>query len=229
MLCARLIPRSPAALQCAARAICSLKQRGRPTKKQKEEEKESEKEQQASTEKATTEEQQQTTDTTNTDKKQDDTQQNEPTKQSTDEVKTDTAAETKTDPKAKGGKGVAAGKEQEEHAAELLEKGHLYFFYRPKVDAKEVKSPDDVQKFYILMSPEGAEGRPKKEEEVEGKRGEEKEAGEEGSEGGKKHRLLVVSSKMLPPPGQRRRNPWYANTAHTARYGASEQALLYAH
>ena len=98
-----------------------------------------------------------------------------------------------------------------------MEKGRLYFFYRPKVDAKEVKSPDDVQKFYILMSPEEAQGRPAKEEEAEAKRREEREGGTEATEGGKKHRLLVVSSKTLPGLNHRARNPWYADRRHSLR------------
>jgi hypothetical protein len=32
----------------------------------------------------------------------------------------------------------------------ILEKGHIYFFYRPKVNTTEVSSLNDVQKLYIL-------------------------------------------------------------------------------
>lgn len=37
---------------------------------------------------------------------------------------------------------------------ELLEKGHIYFFYRPKIDAKDaIESKEDVQNFYCALSP----------------------------------------------------------------------------
>ena len=130
------------------------------------------------------------------------------TKQSTDETSADKPAEQPdTGTAEKASSGGAAG---EKHAtkAELMEKGSLYFFYRPKVDAKEVKGAGDASKFYILMSPEGAMGEPAKEDEAEAKRGEEREA-TEATEGGKQHRLLVVSSKTLPGLHQRARNPWY--------------------
>jgi hypothetical protein len=89
----------------------------------------------------------------------------------------------------------------------VLEKGHLFFFYRPKVDAQSVSGPDDIQKFYILISPDGAVGRPAKEEEVEGRRGEERQP-HAGHEGKAPHRLIVISSKTLPGPNARSQRPW---------------------
>ena len=174
-------------------------QRGRPSKKAKEEDTK----EQDSKEAETTDEQQQDAakDSTNDSSEQKDTtQQHDTSAQSADDAKTDDANAATKDTAAEGG--------QEEYKAEEMEKGRLYFFYRPKVDAKEVKGTGDVQKFYILISPDGAEGTPAKEHEIEGKRHEEREAGKQGAEGGKQHRLLVVSSKTLPPPGQRVRNPW---------------------
>ena len=97
--------------------------------------------------------------------------------------------------KSEGGAAVE-GKEGGGPKTEVLEKGHLYFFYRPKVDAHEVKSPDDVQKFYLLMSPDGAEGRPAREEELEGKRGEERTPLEH--QGKALHRLLVLPVSATP-------------------------------
>ncbi|KAI8384527.1 uncharacterized protein BYT42DRAFT_544418 [Radiomyces spectabilis] len=41
----------------------------------------------------------------------------------------------------------------ESKKAHSLEKGHIYFFYRPKVDADEVGSIDDVQKAYMILKP----------------------------------------------------------------------------
>ncbi|KAG2179180.1 hypothetical protein INT43_002030 [Umbelopsis isabellina] len=38
--------------------------------------------------------------------------------------------------------------------AEALEKGHIYFFYRPKVDVEDsVESIDEVQKLYMVLKP----------------------------------------------------------------------------
>jgi len=37
-----------------------------------------------------------------------------------------------------------------------LEKGHIFFFYRPKVEVEHVEGLDDVQRLYILLSPIGA-------------------------------------------------------------------------
>jgi hypothetical protein len=48
-------------------------------------------------------------------------------------------------------------KEQEQESRyepEILEYGDIYFFYRPKVDSQEVKSIDDVRRFFMVTSPE---------------------------------------------------------------------------
>lgn len=34
-----------------------------------------------------------------------------------------------------------------------IERGHIYFFYRPRVELEEVHSVDDVQRFHILLVP----------------------------------------------------------------------------
>ncbi|TPX71545.1 hypothetical protein SpCBS45565_g01026 [Spizellomyces sp. 'palustris'] len=36
----------------------------------------------------------------------------------------------------------------------VLEKGHIFFFYRPKVEKSEAKGIDDVQRFYIVLKPD---------------------------------------------------------------------------
>jgi hypothetical protein len=36
----------------------------------------------------------------------------------------------------------------------IIEQGDIFFFYRPKVDTEEVKSIEDVQRFYMVVSPE---------------------------------------------------------------------------
>lgn len=42
-----------------------------------------------------------------------------------------------------------------EGAVEVLERGHVYFFYRPKVDAQVARGPDDVQRLYMILRPRG--------------------------------------------------------------------------
>jgi hypothetical protein len=48
-------------------------------------------------------------------------------------------------------------KEQQQeprYEPEILEYGDIYFFYRPKVGSHEVKSIDDVRRFFMVTSPE---------------------------------------------------------------------------
>lgn len=40
-------------------------------------------------------------------------------------------------------------------AAEILERGDLYFFYRPKIDAAAVRGLDDLQRVYMILHPRG--------------------------------------------------------------------------
>ncbi|KAK3807964.1 MAG: hypothetical protein JOS17DRAFT_766408 [Linnemannia elongata] len=95
----------------------------------------------------------------------------------------------------------------------VLEKGHAYFFYRPKIDVDQPSSPDDVQKLYMLLSPDGAVGRvstsadskhdgptssvKKSEDDVDGGDGGKKVKKEDES-GDALHRLLIVPRKALP-------------------------------
>jgi len=39
----------------------------------------------------------------------------------------------------------------------LLEKGSIYFFYRPRVNHETVDSNEDVQRFYFILKPENAD------------------------------------------------------------------------
>jgi DNA-directed RNA polymerase subunit H (RpoH/RPB5) len=56
----------------------------------------------------------------------------------------------------------------------ILEQGDIFFFYRPKVRSKEVKSIEDVRRFFVVLAPE--------------------------SNGNKKnlYRLLLIGKKSLP-------------------------------
>ena len=40
-------------------------------------------------------------------------------------------------------------KSSTEGAARIRERGHIYFFYRPKVGASVVRGLDDVERFYM--------------------------------------------------------------------------------
>jgi uncharacterized protein DUF2795 len=48
---------------------------------------------------------------------------------------------------------------KEDKESELIEHGDIFFFYRPKVDTEEVKDIEDVQRFYMVTSPEEIEGK----------------------------------------------------------------------
>ena len=41
-----------------------------------------------------------------------------------------------------------------EKGSEIIEQGDIFFFYRPKVDTEEVERIKDVQRFYMITSPE---------------------------------------------------------------------------
>jgi hypothetical protein len=43
---------------------------------------------------------------------------------------------------------------REEKSSETVEHGDLFFFYRPKIESKEVEDIGDVQRFYMVTSPE---------------------------------------------------------------------------
>lgn len=94
------------------------------------------------------------------------------------------------------------------------------------VDAEEVHGPGDIQRIYVLMSPERAKGKPASESDMRSKAedGEKKESkagpeaasdasggstghGSSTSSSGKvaKHRLLLIASKTFPEPGSRAR------------------------
>jgi hypothetical protein len=59
--------------------------------------------------------------------------------------------------------------------AEILEQGDIYFFYRPKKAAEEVKGIEDVRRFFMVTAPE-----------------------ENSSEKSQLYRLFVIGKKSLP-------------------------------
>jgi hypothetical protein len=44
--------------------------------------------------------------------------------------------------------------ERSENESAILEQGDIYFFYRPKKDAQEVKGIEDVRRFFMVTGPE---------------------------------------------------------------------------
>jgi hypothetical protein len=56
----------------------------------------------------------------------------------------------------------------------LLEQGHIYFFYRPRVETHQPESAEEIQRLYIVLHPRGE----------------------------KKYRLIIIGRKKLPEPGE---------------------------
>jgi hypothetical protein len=46
---------------------------------------------------------------------------------------------------------------EDKKSIEIIEQGDIFFFYRPKVDTEEVKDIKDVQRFYMVTTPEEEE------------------------------------------------------------------------
>src|ERR671922_2779676 len=65
---------------------------------------------------------------------------------------------------------------------QVLEQGDIYFFYRPKKDAQEVKGVEDVRRFFMVTAPE---------KEV-------KEQQENTNNRSQLYRLFVIGKKSLP-------------------------------
>jgi hypothetical protein len=62
----------------------------------------------------------------------------------------------------------------------VLERGHIYFLYRPKIEEGSAASLADVQRLYMILGPHGKE----------------------------RYRLLVVGQKRLPEIDGRGRKSW---------------------
>ncbi|KAG0345218.1 hypothetical protein BG004_003870 [Podila humilis] len=83
----------------------------------------------------------------------------------------------------------------------VLEKGQAYFFYRRKIDSDTVSGLNDIQKLYLLLSPDDAVGRIKTEGSV---KTENKSADSSVSDTNMKsadepqHRLIIIPRKCLP-------------------------------
>ncbi|KAG1749780.1 uncharacterized protein EDB91DRAFT_764759 [Suillus paluster] len=107
----------------------------------------------------------------------------------------------------------------------VIERGHIYFFYRPKVQREEVYSIDDVGKLQILLVPSPPLVSVHGESEAQNKDASGADADEmnlvaqgadaapapEPTRKDKKHfRLIIVGKKTLPDPECRRHAPIWA-------------------
>jgi hypothetical protein len=82
-------------------------------------------------------------------------------------------------------KEVSLNKEEQQqesqYVPEVLEYGDIYFFYRPKVGSPEVKSIDDVRRFFMVIAPEETTTKRDKEKTYQ-----------------QLYRLFVIGKKSLP-------------------------------
>ena len=65
---------------------------------------------------------------------------------------------------------------------ETLERGNIYFLYRPRVEHDEVEGPGDIQNFDCVLSPHGMQ----------------------------RHRLLLIGRQQLPDPAAKGRERFWA-------------------
>src|SRR5690554_6593594 len=95
-----------------------------------------------------------------------------------------------------------ASSRQKQDDVEVLETGHIYFVYRPKVEEKhaeeeQVEGLDDVQRFYMVLKPKGK----------------------------KVYRMLAMGRKQLPDANQRGDQAWGFVEAVSKDPGKLEQSL----
>ncbi|KAI0066434.1 hypothetical protein BV25DRAFT_1796388 [Artomyces pyxidatus] len=130
-----------------------------------------------------------------------------------------------------------------------IERGHVYFFYRPKVEHKEAHSIDDVSRFHMLLVPRPPElstygqdetGTQQQDEDTEMKvlgSGADAVPAKETRDTAKKHyRLISIGKKQLPEPahggghgGGRKDTFWATVTAvgddlHSVEKGLGEKS-----
>ena len=79
---------------------------------------------------------------------------------------------------------------------EILEQGDIYFFYRPKKNAEEVKGIEDVRRFFMVTAPEKSENKDNDKNQF--------------------YRLFVIGKKSLP---EIRKSEARASERYWARVG----------
>ncbi|KAF9401479.1 hypothetical protein BGZ94_005199 [Podila epigama] len=122
-------------------------------------------------------------------------------------------AEPKQEPGDNEALHVKKEEEQEDVKIEsghrILEKGQAYFFYRQKIDVDQASGPEDVQKLYLLLSPDEATGRLKAEDKSDNDKNTKASSGESKA----KHRLIIIPRKELPVKGRKYNQPGSRNWA----------------
>src|SRR5881396_2963533 len=63
---------------------------------------------------------------------------------------------TRTRPGGKSGKSKKPSKAKSANG-KVIEHGDIFFFYRPKIDTEVVKDIESVQRFYMVISPDGSD------------------------------------------------------------------------
>jgi hypothetical protein len=104
----------------------------------------------------------------------------------------------------------------------VIERGHIYFFYRPKVEHEEVHSIDDVRNLMMLLVPGPPEfsvhGRSEAQSE-DASGADEMNLVAQGADAApaaastkdKKHyRLIIIGKKSLPGPEHGKHDPFWA-------------------
>jgi hypothetical protein len=76
--------------------------------------------------------------------------------------------------------------QESRYGPKILEYGDIYFFYRPKVSSQEVKSIDDVRRFFMVTAPEEITTNTKR------------NGGKEKKTHRRLYRLFVIGKKSLP-------------------------------
>src|SRR5690606_21101493 len=72
------------------------------------------------------------------------------------------------------GRSAMIRKDNDNEQVKTLEKGNIYFIFRPEVEEHRPRSLDDVQRLYMVLSPEG----------------------------GRSHRMALIGQKQLPDPDE---------------------------
>ena len=68
---------------------------------------------------------------------------------------------------------------------QVLERGNIYFIYRPRVEKTSVSGLEDIQRFFMILSPHNNE----------------------------QHRLIVIGRKKLPEIEDRHERNWGSTRA----------------
>ncbi|KAF9170249.1 hypothetical protein BGX21_009344 [Mortierella sp. AD011] len=86
---------------------------------------------------------------------------------------------------------------EDENKQRVIEKGNAFFFYRPKLGVDKPSSAQDVQRLFMLLTPDDATAHPAKDKDKHhGSRSKSDHSGQPLC------RLLIIPQKTLPSPGK---------------------------